>query len=108
MKTDVIAVSSKGNEIEEALALADKVAAYKNLSPKSALHLRLLTEEAALRKAGMKGVGLYWTMDILWFICFIGMNGLITDWTACGTMEPIYWRCRSTSRFRTEFRFGSQ
>ena len=36
-----------------------------------------------------------------------GMNGLITDWTACGTMEPICWRCRSTSRFRTEFRFGS-
>ena len=46
MKTDVIAVSSKGNEIEEALLLADKVAAYKNLSPKGALHLRLLTEEA--------------------------------------------------------------
>ena len=45
MKTDVIVVSSAGAQIEKALAQADKVAAYKDLSPKGTLHLRLLTEE---------------------------------------------------------------
>ena len=65
MKTDVIAVSSKGNEIEEALLLADKVAAYKNLSPKSALHLRLLTEEAMgmLRSITGQMDGTFWIED---------------------------------------------
>ena len=45
MKTDVITVSSKGNRIGSALEQADKVAAYKGLTGKNALHLRLLTEE---------------------------------------------------------------
>ena len=45
MKTDVIVVSSKGSRMETALREAEKTAAYKELSPKSALHLRLLTEE---------------------------------------------------------------
>lgn len=45
MKTDVIVVSSKGTEIEAALNQVEKVAAYKGLSAKNALHLRLLTEE---------------------------------------------------------------
>ena len=45
MKTDVIRVSGKGNRFEAALKQADKVAAYKELSRKGALHLRLLTEE---------------------------------------------------------------
>ena len=45
MKTDVITVSSKGDRISTALAQADKVAAYNELSGKNALHLRLLTEE---------------------------------------------------------------
>ena len=45
MKTDVIHVSGKGSQTSAALELVDKVAAYKNLSPKNALHLRLLTEE---------------------------------------------------------------
>ena len=45
MKTDVIVVSSKGNQVEEVLKLADKTAAYKELSPKGALYLRLLAEE---------------------------------------------------------------
>lgn len=45
MKTDVITVSSKGAKMESALIQADKVAAYKGMSPRSALHLRLLTEE---------------------------------------------------------------
>ena len=45
MKSDVIAVSSRGNQIETALNQVDKVAAYKGLTGKNALHLRLLTEE---------------------------------------------------------------
>ena len=45
MKTDVITVSSKGKRMEAALQQVEKVAAYKGLSPKGTLHLRLLTEE---------------------------------------------------------------
>lgn len=45
MKTDVIVVSSRGSRMEEALRQVDKVAAYKELSAKDALQLRLLTEE---------------------------------------------------------------
>ena len=45
MKTDVIHVDSKGNGRSKALEQSDIVAAYKSLSHKDALHLRLLTEE---------------------------------------------------------------
>lgn len=45
MKTDVISVSTSGKQVGTALAQADKVASYGGLSPKNALHLRLLTEE---------------------------------------------------------------
>ena len=45
MRTDVITVSSRGKRMETALEQADKMAAYKGLSRKNALHLRLLTEE---------------------------------------------------------------
>ena len=45
MKTDIISVSSRGNQIGSALEQVEKVAAYKGLSGKQALHLRLLTEE---------------------------------------------------------------
>ena len=45
MKTDIIAVSARGDRLEAALKQADKVAAYKDMPPKSALQLRLLTEE---------------------------------------------------------------
>ena len=45
MKTDVIVVSNKGDKLDAALAQVEKVAGYKNLSHKSALHLRLLAEE---------------------------------------------------------------
>ena len=45
MKSDVIAVSARYDSIAAALDLAEKVAAYRELSEKSALHLRLLTEE---------------------------------------------------------------
>ena len=45
MKTDIIRVSSDELQIGNALQQVDKVAAYKGLSPKGALHLRLLAEE---------------------------------------------------------------
>ena len=45
MRTDIITVSSKGKRMETALEQVEKVAAYKGLSPKNTLHLRLLTEE---------------------------------------------------------------
>ena len=46
MKSDVIIVTSKGAQTEAALKQVEKVAEYKDLSHKNALHLRLLTEEA--------------------------------------------------------------
>lgn len=46
MKTDVIVISNQTDNVEEALVQAEKVAVYCDLSPKGALHLRLLTEEA--------------------------------------------------------------
>ena len=65
MKTNVIAVSSRGNRMESALLQADKAAAYKELSPRDALHLRLLTEEALglMRSITGETDGLFWIED---------------------------------------------
>ena len=65
MKTDVIAVSSRGSRMESALLQADKVAAYKGLSPRGALHLRLLTEEAMglMRSITGETEGKFWIED---------------------------------------------
>ena len=65
MKTDVIVVSSKGSRMESALSQADKVAAYKELPPKSALHLRLLTEEmmGMMRSITGETAGEFWIED---------------------------------------------
>lgn len=65
MKTDIITVSSTGRQIEMALNQADKVAAYKGLSPKSALHLRLLTEEmmGMMRAITGEKEGQFWIED---------------------------------------------
>ena len=65
MKTDVISVSSRGNRMESALLQADKVAAYKGLSAKNALHLRLLAEEAMglMRSITGETDGLFWIED---------------------------------------------
>ena len=65
MKTDVIAVSSQGARMESALLQADKVAAYKGLSAKAALHLRLLAEEAMglMRSITGETEGLFWIED---------------------------------------------
>ena len=45
MKTDVILVSNDGNQMEAALNQTGKVAAYKKLSSRNELQLRLLAEE---------------------------------------------------------------
>ena len=45
MKSDVITVRSDGNGASEALSQTEAVAAFRSLPQKSALHLRLLTEE---------------------------------------------------------------
>lgn len=65
MKTDVITVSSKGKRMSEALAQVDKLAAYKGLSPKNALHLRLLTEEmmGMMRSITGETDGEFWIED---------------------------------------------
>ena len=65
MKTDVIKVSSSGKEMETALAQVDKVVAYKALSPKGALHLRLLAEEmmGMMRSITGEPEGEFWIED---------------------------------------------
>ena len=65
MKTDVITVSGRGSGMESALGQADRVAAYKGLSGKSALHLRLLTEEMMSLMRSVTGgtEGLFWIED---------------------------------------------
>lgn len=42
MKTDVIVISSDGNNMETVLGQVDALATYKSLSPKNAMHLHLL------------------------------------------------------------------
>ncbi len=65
MKTDVILVSSKGSQIEKALNQVDKVIAYKDLTGKNALHLRLLTEEmmGLMRSITGEAEGQFWIED---------------------------------------------
>ncbi len=65
MKTDVITVSAKGKRMETALEQAEKVAVYKGLSPKSTLHLRLLTEEMMGLMRSITGApeGEFWIED---------------------------------------------
>ena len=65
MKTDVITVSAKGKQMETALQQVDKVAAYKELSPKNALHLRLLAEEmmSMMRSITGEPEGQFWIED---------------------------------------------
>lgn len=65
MKTDVITVSSKGARMEAALAQVDKVAAYKGLQGKNALHLRLLAEEmmGMMRSITGETEGKFWIED---------------------------------------------
>ena len=55
MQSDVILVSNDGSKIEKALDLTARVAAYWRLPPKTALHLRLLTEEMMGMMHGLTG-----------------------------------------------------
>ena len=65
MKTDVIAITSSGNNMGSALAQIDKLSAFKGLSPKSAMQLRLLAEETmCLMRAITGGAnGEFWVED---------------------------------------------
>ena len=65
MKSDVIAVSSRHDQIEEALKQAEKTAAFKGLSRKGTLHLVLLTEEmmGLMRSITGARTGLFWIED---------------------------------------------
>ena len=65
MKTDVITISSEGNNMEEALAQIDKISAYKNLSSKNSMTLRLLTEEVLAMMRAIAGDvnGEFWIED---------------------------------------------
>lgn len=65
MKSDVITISSKGSQMETAFAQVDKVLAYKGLTGKNALHLRLLTEEmmGMMRSITGESKGQFWIED---------------------------------------------
>ncbi len=65
MKTDVIVVSSKGEQMQTALEQAEKVAAYKRLKSEDELHLRLLTEEmmGMMRSLTGETEGRFWIED---------------------------------------------
>ena len=65
MKSDVITVSNRGKRMETALEQVDKVIAYKGLTGKNALHLRLLAEEMMGLMRSVTGAeeGLFWVED---------------------------------------------
>ena len=65
MKTDVIKISSEGENMEAALAQVDKVSAYKGLSSKDAITLRLLAEETLAMMRAIAGDvnGEFWIED---------------------------------------------
>ena len=65
MRTDDILITSGGDNMENALSQVDKVAEYKELSPKSASVLRLLAEEmmAMMRAITGKVKGRFWMED---------------------------------------------
>ena len=65
MKTDVISVSSSGARMAEALQQIEKAAAYKGLTGKNALHLRLMTEEmmGLMRSITGETEGEFWMED---------------------------------------------
>ena len=65
MKSDIVWISNDGSRMEEALQQAEKVAQYKGLSHKEALHLRLLTEEmlGMMRSITGEAEGKFWMED---------------------------------------------
>lgn len=65
MKSDIIELFSLRGQMENALREAEKVTAYKGLTGKNALHLRLLTEEmtALMRSITGERDGKFWIED---------------------------------------------
>ena len=65
MRTDVITVSSKGKQMSAALEQVEKMAAFKGLSSKGTLQLRLLTEEmmGMMRSITGEKEGQFWIED---------------------------------------------
>ena len=65
MKSDVMIVSSRGDQIDKALNQVEKVTVYKGLTGKNALHLRLLTEEmmGMMRSITGETEGKFWIED---------------------------------------------
>ena len=65
MKSDVLTISSLGNEMTAALKQVDKVSAYKGLSRKGTLHLQLLAEEmmGMMRSVTGETEGKFWIED---------------------------------------------
>ena len=65
MKTDVITISSEGNNMDAALEQIEKISVYKGLSPQSTITLRLLTEEvlAMMRAIAGNVNGEFWIED---------------------------------------------
>lgn len=65
MRTDVITVSSNGKQMSAALEQVEKMAAFKGLSSKGTLQLRLLTEEmmGMMRSITGEKEGQFWIED---------------------------------------------
>ena len=65
MKSDVIVISSEGNNMDAVLTQIEKVCAYKQLSPKNSMHLRLLAEETVAMMRAITGSvnGEFWVED---------------------------------------------
>ena len=55
MKTDVMLISNDGSNMEAVLSQVDALAACKALSPKNAMHLRLLAEETMAMMRAITG-----------------------------------------------------
>ncbi len=65
MKSDVIRVCSDGSNMESVLKQVEKIAAYKELSPQSTTHLRLLIEETMAMMRAITGnvSGEFWVEE---------------------------------------------
>lgn len=65
MKTDIISISSKADNMERVLSEIDKLSVYKDLSKKDAIRLRLLAEEvmAMIRAITGNVNGEFWVED---------------------------------------------
>ncbi len=75
MKSDVILVSNDGGKLEKALDLTERVVAYWRLPPRTALHLRLLTEELMGMMHGITGerYGDFW-IEVESGICMLHLR----------------------------------